>query len=76
MAMKQHGDVFNLPNTERGRELIATLMRSHQHCNIDFRVTREQVEAAGHVFTLLVFERLSKRPGEGQIAANMKARRA
>ena len=72
----QRDDTYNLPNTARGRELLVHLMESHTHHNIPFRVSHTVVEGTSHPVVLLTLEKLGKRPGEGVIAAGMKARRA
>lgn len=68
-------DTFTFPSTPAGAELRLNLMNTFLHHGMAFRVFEENWEAAGLTFRVLRLEKLGKRPGEGQIAQAMKARK-
>lgn len=68
-------DTFTFPSTPAGHALRLNLVKSFLHHDMAFRVFEENWEADGLTFTVLRLEKLGKRPGEGQIAQAMKARK-
>ena len=69
---------YYFPKTEAGETLRRDLAKSMTHHGITFRESEEVMSGAsdgGWLCVLLILEITGKRPGEGRIAADMKARK-
>ena len=77
MKAAPHRDTFTFPDTPAGEELRTHLAKSLTHYGIAFELGEEDLTHCGiltfHVLTLVT---TGKRPGEGVIAAELKARKA
>lgn len=62
-------DTYNFPDNEHGREMRGTLAKT-------LRENGREVQETEEVITIKILKLVvGKRPGEGQIAANMKERK-